>query len=410
MPKLEHNELIEKYKTAKQEFSTGNFSKANRLLQEIKNYEEYNNREDIFESTDLLIDKIKKIKGLRKSRLILIITTIVVFIFIVIGLSVKRSHSFITLDAYSKQLKILLGQELITNPIKIKEIDIYGIQNLPLETKRIRLFKKTNTDQTNWINISDSKEKVLIRGTDPSWSILIKSDYLVLEDLVISDSSRVTIKKNELDNALSMIINKGETTGTLDLSNEVFIECNSCEMVMNNEVIPITGKTVEIELEKTGILFKKQAGNVFQLIFELESQISEKNDFFSGKNVLINTIDFTKKENKNVISSIVQESTLKFNEYEDRIFKVYPNEYLKLHGLKNFQISNIDISKNIMIHGSGYISKSTIGNALNQKSCDPNIIEWLIDNQKVNLTIALLFPVLSIITAVLYRMKILDEY
>jgi len=125
--------------------------------------------------------------------------------------------------------------------------------------------------------------------------------------------------------------------------------------------------------------------------------------------VFIHSIDFIKYRNENPISSIIGKSSLQFNDFQSRNLNIHTNEYLILNNLRNFQLVEINILNDFQVRGTGHAGDIYIGSELSLKNSMPNYIEWLAENEKVKLLIAILFPILSIIIAMLYRLKIIDE-
>jgi hypothetical protein len=402
-----------KMKAARRSAKQGDYPKARRLLEEITELDFPLTLDALVEKAETLRKQVEKAYGLRIARRILIATTLVVTVTVVLLIGLRKHTTLVSMEASVRRALVGLRRAVDIEPLALDDIDLSGIENIDLGVATVELaseFDEQTGQPVAWQQLPTKGSSVMLQGQDPLWSVNIHGDYLRLANLTLPERSLLSLERFERDPELvKLTVTGGQAEGDLDVPGKMQLSCNACRLSDGHSTWDVDGQLLRVRIRSEQIAFKGQQNASLGLSLTLAEEVGSSAQIVFGRHIPVHSLDFTKAVGDRVESSVVKLSLVSLVELRGKQITLEPGETLEIGNLSGFQITQLVLDEDMTLMGdgkAGVLKSGTPPFLVNRLPC---YLEWMIANHAVELFIGTLVPVLSIVLALLYRLKILDE-
>lgn len=396
-------EIRSKLGSARKLIKKKRFKNANKLLMEICQQDKDNNE------AQELVDKLEKGRRAINFRIMVIaIFFITVTVIAVLGWTELHSTE-ISLQLTVNQFTFTLDEDWEIYSVGVKTIGLSHLNDLELfpDIVEIAVSYESETGQPlEWkMGVVESSFPV-IRTTE-YWNLSLQSDYLNLSSLTVDSGATVKIAVDEQNNnKLLLSISKGVVYGTVETDTMLVLKCNRCRTDNDDDEGNSSFKTFRIITRNREIDFQDLNRSI-DIILELPEEPLQPGLYTLGKSISIAKIDFLSDEGGEIESTILEDGKIYFAELDEQELNLKNGDFLEINGLENFQIERLYLNNQIKLSLYGEVRDLNSGTLLFSRM--PTYLEWLHANNSIALFVGTLIPVLSIILASFYRLKIFDD-
>lgn len=400
---------------AKKLIRQGRLQEAKYLLEQVSDLEADLSLKEIVESAAKILSSIERERRLKLTRWVLTGTVLVTSIVVAILTLLPLRSTPIEFKLHVGRAGFKTGTLINIEPLRLAGIDLVGMTELNLKLADDNQITPSDgpIDMPKPLQRPDAHGSPIVRATDPFSRIVLKSSYLRLSDLTAPAKTMVVLETPETsEETLKIILAEKQITGTLDTFTDVTISCQDCEYKDGDKPWHRGDQTPRgFTSENKVVHFASQsdAGNV-ELNLRLATSEIQGEPLLVGRYLKIESLDLIRpRPPKPPVSSIVQPGEVNFVEFSERQFTVTTGDFLILKQFSDFQIKSVTFGRHFTIEAAGRIGKIVKISGNIRHNLMPSYLEWLLANNALKLFMAALLPVLSVVLAAIYRLKILDE-
>jgi hypothetical protein len=405
----------EKLRQAKYFFKQRRYQDAMNLLEQISELDADFGPEEIAESASELISRIKRERGLKLSRWMLISTVLVTSIVVGLLAVIPLESTPVEMKLYVNRIDFHALKRVSLEPMKISGVDILGQVELKsnLEVKTIPNTKVKPDNKTNQRKLPDFQGAVFLRQNTTSSRLVLQSRYLRLSDLSVPENTQVILDSSEYsEDSLKINTLREQSRGSFDIDAKFSVDCKDCMFVDFNGT-QTTGNQKKIGLQSTNkvIYFSaKSKHEPLQINLKIDGKEGRDSSLLLARNIKIYKLELNRpKRGKPSVSSIVQPSQINFLDFDNRKFFIQPGDFLSLTENSELHIKSVLFNGLLVIEAIGNVKGIQKITNVYRRDMMPSLLEWLVENYTLNLFLAALLPILSIVLAAIYRLKIIDE-
>jgi hypothetical protein len=396
-------EIRSKLGSARKLIKRKRFKDANKLLMEICQQDKDN------KEAQELVDKLEKGRRAINFR-IMVIAIFLISVTVIAVLGWTELHSTeISLQLTVNQFTFTLDEDWEIYSVEAKTIGLSHLDDLELfpDIVEIAVSYEIETGQPlEWKTGVVESGFPVIRTTE-YWNLSLQSDYLNLSSLSVDSGATVKIAVDEQNNnKLLLSISKGVVYGTVETDTMLVLKCNRCRTENYDDEGNSSFKTFRIVTRNREIDFQ-DLNHSIDIILELPDEPLKPGLYTLGKSISIAKIDFLSDEGGEIESTILEDGKIYFAELDEQEFNLKNGDFLEINGLENFQIERLYLNNQIKLSLYGEVRDLNSGALLFSRM--PTYLEWLHANNSIALFVGTLIPVLSIILASFYRLKIFDD-
>ena len=238
------------------------------------------------------------------------------------------------------------------------------------------------------------------RNNDESNTLRISGDGLGLQSLELIRNVPISMVTGFNKNTTVTIYQDTSSfLGILDAGIETVVECNHCQVFINNDSCIYLDK-FKLFLSLSEI---KLVGNknpiVFALIFP-EDMIQTDN--FISNSALLKKVDFTSNYAGQIFSSI-NRCSITFTEFDDGSIILTNNDFLEINDLENFYLRSLKVGKELNIEFLGKVGTLKSGLGTKMYSRMPSLLERFTTSNDFNLLIAAVAGLFSFLIGILLK-------
>ena len=383
------------------------------LLEQLSELDTKPDPKEIVETAAELLNRIERERRLKISRWVLIGTVLITSV--VVGILTIRP-----IRSTAIELKLHVGRVdfRTEKPINLEPIGLSGIDVVGKSELKIKLANENTPTSSKRPGVMlggpkspDTVGSSIMRGMDPFTRVVLQSSYLRLSDLFVPEKAMVVFDTPESTvGILKVIVSGQQCIGSLDIATNLTLSCQDCEIKKGREPWrPGDQSPIKLESESKVIYFTGNT-DTGTVKFNLMPTVNKNTSLLLGRNLRIDSLALIRPQrDKPPVSSIVAPSQVIFTEFSKREFAVAPGDFLKLGKIYDFHIKSVSFDRYLTIDAAGKIREIEKISGNLRRNLMPSYLEWLLANYALNLFMAGLLPVLSVVLAVIYRLKILDE-
>ena len=343
--------------------------------------------------------KAKKLKYFR-------ITLILIFTFTTLTVGILQFMPvFWPLEITSK-IKVDQVEFKLANKWKIYQINISQFRVSKLDTLTFQSAKIISSDAPLGRS-ADKFSKKVIAPSSEYWEVGFKGKEIRIENISIDSAATITLEQVlnqpgeyrwKIDNAQ---INCSMYTGS-----KFSISCINC----NFEGTDHDNLNVEITT-KSPLISIKDLSDILIFNFNI-NQISDLKEFNLIEAEYLDVFGFNLKKmvGTTLVSSILEDCEISFPQLDKHKILIKSKDFLEFNSISNFKIRKISLLENgIDIYIQGKVKGIRSGLPGYFYPRFPSLLEYFQKNYMSVLYFGTLIPVLGILLAILYRLKIFDE-
>lgn len=387
----------------------GRTADARQMLEQIADLDAELDGKELVEKSHELLKRIETDRRLRFSRWALVATTLISAAIVAVLTFLPVKSTLIELKLHVSRADFELGKPVDLGPLSLRVADLSGgvVLNTRLTAAQVGTAVK-NGEVTAWRQL-DAVGQATLLGNDAFWSAAVRSAYLKLANLSVAGDSRVAFETVETDSQqIKLILAEGSASGSLDVSNPIQVSCYECKLTSGDSAWEIGGQALHLTSSNKEAKLTSETGP-FTLALTPTRRDEPSGEITLARHLPIKSLKLTRLVGKDPRSSIVLPSRVSLIELAGKEIVIPPGDFLILGELSDFQIKSITFDRQLTVNAVGTVARLATKKGASTRNLVPSCIEWILANHALNLFLAALLPLLSVVLAVLYRLKILDE-
>lgn len=395
-PAGDREETRTQLERAELHIAAGRFREARSILEEIANEDPVHAHKRAVDRAESLLARIDRLRGLRTSRRILVGTALAVALVVALLLAIRVPSTIVELEAAVSRVSFTVAERTELGPLAAVRIDI-----APGDAVRIGPARLAAGAGGRGRDYAEAR----LQSKVPYWAASVGSEYLRLSKLVVGAGTRITLEVRDRPHRLKVIVNGGRAQGALDTAAKVSIDCGTCALAGSSGEASAAGGGFSLQVRDQQLAFLVEAG---QLSLDLQLP-AESAGLELQPHVRISSLDFSLLRGESVETSLVGAGQLKLAAVGGKLVPLSAGETLLIERLQRFDLNRLTLGKHLTVKAFGEAGVVKSGYPGYLRNWLPSCLEWLHANQAASLSLAAIASALSIILAILYRLKILEE-
>lgn len=338
-------------------------------------------------------------------------TIIIAFLFIVCIVFtmqyIKVRHTGVLLNIESEALYFELSERNYIGGFKFESLILSDSVFIKFHADSIYIFLKSGKEviSEDFFTIYPNPQNLISLVNSADNTIKISGNDIELDYFELSPNIPISFEHTSGSiSTLSIVEGSTSIYGQIRSSNTTTINCDECVLEYEGNNIKPKKLIVFHKLKQLEFLNENQSVPASFIL-----NIKENETIELSKNVfLLNEIEFS-NNNRGTPISTIEKCEIAFSNLDGKKMNISEKEFLILDKLKNFYLTNIELSSNFKLRMVGKVGTIKSGTGSKLFSRKPSILENITKSADFNLIVAAVSGLFSIVLSVLFKLKILKQ-
>jgi hypothetical protein len=394
--------LGEKLATAERLLARGRVGKAVRVAGELPVPAPDLSEKEIAERAENLRRRLAQVRILRRSRAILVLLTCTIGLALAALIAVRKPDTTVELELHSDRIVLAASDPIELGPVAVARIELTGASDLHVGPAAVARGAKAAAARA-------VVEEAVLQGAHPFWSVRFSGPYLRLATLRIGKGASIVFESDSRQRGfVRIIVQADELAGTIDTGREVDVSCTGCRLAGTGRA-ETDPPPMKISAPEEQIGFGASS-RPFVIGLWLAAGPQEEPRSLLQAPLRSTVLRFERLRGETPESSIVERGRVRLVELGASDVAVEAGGLLVVDRLHRFDVRSVALDRYLTLRGYGSVGVLRVGyppdHLVDRR---PSWLAWLRANQELNVYLGMLATVVTIVLAILHRLKILEE-